>query len=695
MTRAARRRGRARRGALLLVAGALFLPEGARADEPTGPDPVLVSYLDALAARRLVAPELGSIEMLRERARHGETLYFQGRYDEAAVIFYEIAESPSYADFRELPEYLGAEFLLARSLTEVGAYRTARAYLERILVKGPSESLFGPAVRAYVDVALVSADPAGAAERLAPVTTEPFPEDSENELRYLRARELYDAGSFAEAEPVFASITRRSRFYANAQYFRGLVAARAGDLPGAEARFCSIASTPDDERFTFFVDDRYFAIKDLAWLGLGRVAHEGRRSSDAFYYYFQVPADSERVAEAMFEAAYAMYEGDDLETADDLLDQLEARFPASPFSHEASLLRGYVHLARCEFDQADAQFQRFLARFVPVLEEVDRVLASPSRKERLHERLLDEALRSEEARREREEAAADAARTETSASTLANTERERSTTPAPEPTVDAILLALLSVDPTFYRLHADLRLLDAEAARAGRLPIELRELASRLRGEDRPVEASALERFDTDASGLRADVARAREALRVLEGQIDELRRARAPRAQIAELEARTRATGERIARLSRSIPQRGAGVSADATAAAPGASVEQLIASDVRRAEAMPARVSAVRGRLSDATNEAAVRGLVRLRDTLAQYIRRARIGRIDAVMGSKRRIEIQIESLAAGRFPPELVDPLRIQGLLREDEEYWPFEGELWTDEMEDPANRGRRRR
>ena len=53
---------------------------------------------------------------------------------------------------------------------------------------------------------------------------------------------------------------------------------------------------------------------------------------------------------------------------------------------------------------------------------------------------------------------------------------------------------------------------------------------------------------------------------------------------------------------------------------------------------------------------------------------------------MGSKRRIEIQIESLSAGRFPPELVDPLRIQGLLRDDEEYWPYEGEYWSDEFDE---------
>ena len=56
---------------------------------------------------------------------------------------------------------------------------------------------------------------------------------------------------------------------------------------------------------------------------------------------------------------------------------------------------------------------------------------------------------------------------------------------------------------------------------------------------------------------------------------------------------------------------------------------------------------------------------------------------------MGSKRRIEIQIESLAAGRFPPELQDPLSIQGLLRDDEEYWPFEGEYWADEFEEDAS------
>jgi hypothetical protein len=69
-----------------------------------------------------------------------------------------------------------------------------------------------------------------------------------------------------------------------------------------------------------------------------------------------------------------------------------------------------------------------------------------------------------------------------------------------------------------------------------------------------------------------------------------------------------------------------------------------------------------------------------------LSSLLRSAGIGRIDAVMGSKRRIEGQIESLAAGRFPAELRDPLLSQGLLADDEEYWPFQGEDWPDEYEE---------
>jgi hypothetical protein len=106
----------------------------------------------------------------------------------------------------------------------------------------------------------------------------------------------------------------------------------------------------------------------------------------------------------------------------------------------------------------------------------------------------------------------------------------------------------------------------------------------------------------------------------------------------------------------------------------------------DRRYVEKLQLAAQTLRAELEARADQAGERSLRDLRDRLAQELRRARIGRIDAVMGSKRQVELQIESLAAGRFPAELTDPLRMQSLLRDDEEYWPFEGEDWPDEFEE---------
>jgi len=617
----------------------------------------LAEYMHALAERRLLAEETGSVERMRALVQQAEAAYFAQRWDDASLLLYEVVESPRFADFADLEEFRGASYMLAGALTEMGALRSASRYLERILTAGPEDPYFGPAVRRFVDVALRSGEVAAAAtaleDHIAGVDASP---DAQNELRYLQGRAAYDADSLPAAEAAFAQITRRSRFYANAHYLRGVIATRRDDLTTAEAQFCSIATTDDTAHYTFYVDDRYFAIKDLAWLALGRVAHEGRRADDAFYYYFQIPNDSTRVSAALFEAAWSMYEGDDQDTALDLLDQLSSRFPSSPFVDEAGLLRAYVHLGRCEFEVASEHFDRYEARFRPMLEEIDRVLASPARQARLEDDLL-------------------------------NAER-RAQVPgaATGEGLDDLLLALLTVDPRFYRLHTRIRTLDAEAGRAGRLSTELGALRARLMGGDRPRAAAAREHYEGEAAALARDLEGGRSLLANLTEQLDTMRDGGATEAQLSELEAGIRQVATRLHALERHFASVRASDTEDEPAAASADGVEGLMARDERLAHRLPTRVAHVREGLVSAASGAALHSLRQLRARIAAGLRRARIGKIDAVMGSKRRIEIQIESLAAGRFPPELMDPLSVQGLLREDEEYWPFEGEYWSDEFEE---------
>lgn len=634
----------------------------------------LADYYEAMAARRLIAPETGSHTQLRELVRRGEELYLDDRFEEAQRVLYEAVESPRFRDFESLDEYRSAEYMLASALHRMGALRSAWRYLERIIARGPSDPYFGPAYRRAVDVALEGADLADSIARLSAAVPEAdLPPDAANELLYLQGRARYDAHDWEGAVRFFEQVGRQSRFYANARYLQGVIAAQAGELQTAESHFCAIATTPDTDQFTFFVDRRYFEIRDLTWLALGRVAHEARRPEDAFYYYFQVPQDAARVSEALFESAWAMYEGGDHDTALDLLDQLETRFPDSPYVHEASLLRGYIQLARCEFEEADRLFTQFQARFTPVVHEIDAVLASPARQEGLFEELL-----AAEARAAAREAPAEGQAPGEGGEAIED--------------VHALLLSLLRVSPEFYRLYAEVRTLDAEAARSGRVADELGALLARLEGSDAPRAAAEQVSELDEATALRRDLDGARAVLRALTDQIAEMRRAGAAADRLQPLTRELADLGRRVNALEARLNEVATAAShgdPHSSARAEAGDIESMLRRDRAAAQRFASRVASVRARMVGAANDAALRALQQLRRELGGHLRRSRIGRIDAVMGSKRRIEIQIESLAAGRFPPELQDPLAIQGLLRDDEEYWPFEGEYWADEFEEDAS------
>lgn len=647
------------------------------AESPAEPPPpsepeattALSRYYRAMAERRLISPETGSASQLRDMVRAGEALYLDDRFEEAQRVFYDVVESTRFSDFDGLDEYREAEFMLAGALHRMGALRSAWRYLERILERGTDDPYFGPAYRRAVDVALEGANlPVSIQRLLAVASPDELGPDAANELLYLQGRERYDAHDQSGAVGFFEQVGRRSRFYANSRYLQGVIAAQAGRLEDAEAQFCAIASTPDTDQYTFFVDRRYFEIRDLTWIALGRVAHEGRRPEDAFYYYFQVPQDAARVGEALFEAAWSMYEGDEHDTAIDLLDQLEARFPDSPYAHEATLLRGYLHLARCDFEDADQLFRDFQTRFTPVVREVARILASPARQDRLFEELL--------AADSREIAPPEA---------TGEAPGEGGLTPVD---VHTLLLSLLRVDPTFYRLYREIRTLDAEAARSGQVPDQLGAILARLRGADAPRPADAEIRSLDEVTVLRRDLEGARAVLRALTDQLEAMREYGATDAQLDPLEQELGGLGRRIATLEGSLSELQAQQAPPVDSDGEG-DLEGLLRRDRTFALRFASRIANVRGRMVDAANAAALHTLRDLRAGLGGHLRRSRIGRIDAVMGSKRRIEIQIESLAAGRFPPELQDPLSIQGLLRDDEEYWPFEGEYWQDEFEeDPS-------
>ncbi|MFT3923438.1 MAG: hypothetical protein QM778_12960 [Myxococcales bacterium] len=619
---------------------------------------VLDGYLRLLDQKKLAGPEAQSSEELIETVQAAQEALLYGRRDEAMSMLLEAVEGPRFRAFESLDEYHSAELLLSAGLLEEHALKSAQRVVDRLLSRGTETAAFGPAYRRAVDIALARGDLDASAAHLGKLVTGALPEDAANELRYLRGRAAYDRGAFPQAKQELVAVTQKSRFYPSAQYLLGAIAAKGKDYKEAEARFCSVATAGKNDAFSFYVDGRFFPVRDMAHLALGRVAHETARANDAFYYYFQVPNDSERVPEALFEASWASYEGGDHDAALDGLDQLKARYPNSAYSAEAAVLRGYVHLARCEFGAAERQLVAFEAQFGAVLREIDLTLESEARRKTVYRDLI---ARADSVQRRRAEGS-DA---------------------APDP--DSILLALVSADPEFYRLHSELRALDAELARSGNVPTELGALAQRVVSKETPAPRLDEQSPSERVASLTRALTEARGAVDALELDLRGLERAGADKTELNALRGIRRKLDSRLSKLDESLRD---ALRADSVARSlPMADeLSARFEEDRRYVEKLQLSAQALRADLEAHADQAGERALRDLRGRLASELRRARIGRIDAVMGSKRQVELQIESLAAGRFPAELVDPLRMQSLLRDDEEYWPFEGEDWPDEFEE---------
>ncbi|MET0283326.1 MAG: hypothetical protein ABW352_02610 [Polyangiales bacterium] len=597
------------------------------------PSELLAQHLALLEKKKLAPAPATRVEELQEVLEQAYQRELAGRQDEAAMMLLEAIEGPRFRAFEGLDQYAAAELMLASLLLDLGAWESAQRSVDRLLARGPESATFGPAFRRAVDLALARGDYATSAQKLP---TKDLPRDAQSELHYLRALAAREAGDVPAATRELAGVDKVSRFHVRALYVLGTQAADARRWDEADARF---AAARTHTSRTLYASTQLDDSVDLALLGRARVAHERGQSKRASDFYFGISNDSPWLPEALFESAYASYERGRPELAIDTLAQLQARYPHSPYTAEARVLRGYLHLASFDFERAERELTEFELTFGGVLRELDATLESPGR------------LRSLFA-------------------------EQSAGLPAQASKHDALLRGLLVRDPGVERAQHKLDLLDAELARGGQLDGELLALAARVRGKELP-----RERNDEPRSVSTRE--RARELSEALVAFADELRGLRGADAkELAELQEVQRKLARDVDRVEAEARKQERKESVEAP---PPSGIELGERVDQERAYVASARdrALALREQLEDALLETQRAALQRLKARVEAELRRARIGRIDAVMGKKRKLELEVESLTAGRFPPELISRKRTPVYLRDDEEYWPFEGEDWPDE------------
>jgi tetratricopeptide (TPR) repeat protein len=601
------------------------------------------AYQTALEKRRLGATAPLSRPRLREELTAIEEKIADGRRDEAIGDLVYLVESPRFAPFAGAEEGRAALFLLGDALGRAGAYQPARGYLGRLLAGDPKSTWYRRAARSLVDFGLESERPRPFLQDLSKVTAS-APEELRGDVAYLagRVHEREKRPSAALAE--YAKVTPRSRFWAQATYLSGLLEVERGKLRRAENLFCKVAEpklTP--KQAPLFGGTDFFRVRDLARLGLGRVAHEQYRFDDARYYYYLVPKDSDHLPEALYETATTRYEAKDYDGARESMDELRARKLNHAYEDEAWILDAYIDLAACKFERADAKLSEFLKRYDPVRDAASRLTGDAAAMKKL----------VESGRTGADPAAAGLGFDARVARTLG---------------------ALLRVDADYGNVTRRLAQLDHQLSGLRGAISELDEAQRRLaapqgvrpRADGGPGGGAddKLSRIDAQIAEVQRLVREAERSGRASAAQLDDLKR------QLEALRIRARALH------AAAPPPRAAPKTLDDD-------LSKVIAADRDRATRLFADAEKTRREVEAQQVALAKDALVRLERRLSRLLRRARLGRIETVLGKKRALEVEIEALSQGYLPQTIVDSLDAERYLGDDEEYWPFDGEDWEDE------------
>ena len=623
----------------------------------------LEAYFTKLESAKLIDVQTGTIDTLRKELRSAEALLGEGAFNEAAVALYGMVASPRFAALSDFVEFQNAEYDLGVALFRSGAFGASVDAFTRILRRGSSATYWGPAHRRIVDIALETRDHDRHLALIikADKKDDAIPPSAVGERAYLRARGLYDRQDFDAADAELTSISRKSRLYSSALYLRGVIAARKGKYRRAADAMCEIAGASGTDRFAFVVDDRYFTIKDLARLGLGRLAHEQGNYDDAYYHYFQIPDDSTYLSEALFEAAWAMYQKRELATARDLTAEFLASFPNSPLWPEATLLAGYIELADCKFDDSQKLYDALVVKLGPVVAELDAIRQDPNRTEGLFSKALGGWR---EARQSGDTQSISSAKT-------AATD------------VGSQVQGLLRVDPVFLRLSDAVKGSERAAGEApgttqAWLALRSKLATTKISGATEGPASSTVSDNDQVNNDLHALADEARRSLAHLERGA----RSGAVPADVAATE-RTRLQNilERINAAEAKASQATSGTG-DATT---GSELPNMVARDLAQARQLEAAARNLRRDMNRAVQARAVQSVERLFNDTRRVLDKAKLGKIDAVIGQKRKLDIEVQDLAAGRFPAELIGRMWNAGLIGDDEEIWPLEGDFWADEYE----------
>lgn len=295
--------------------------------------------------------------------------YKQGKYAEASLAFFDVAENSGEPELA-----YRAEYFLALSLFKLGLYQSALTYDNFIIEQGPNHPYYTDAVANMLDVMDAVGDSTLIPDQLDKIYDgEAFaklPLETINRINFLVGLRSHQKRNLVESVDFLAGVARESASYPRARYLRGVqLASTAADdaqTQAAEA-FAEVLKLDSSDKVKYADLPQ---LKEMSTLGLARVRYAQGNFADAYDLYNRIPRFSRHWRDALFEGAYAAFQNDEYGKALGMLHTLHAPVAGDQLVPESWLLKAYIYYFSCLFDETKATLAEMDRRYAKIGEQV-------------------------------------------------------------------------------------------------------------------------------------------------------------------------------------------------------------------------------------------------------------------------------------------------------------------------------------
>jgi hypothetical protein len=317
-------------------------------------------------------------------------LFDAQKWDQAAPALFRVAagETKDDAANQQL-----AQYYLAISLYRLKLYQSSYA-LFSLVAATPDHAKFNETLLWLAKLATQLPEPADIIEQVGRYSDKEiatFDNEQQRELffqlNYLLGRYKYRNRQFEDAIRLFNKVGESSEYYVHSQFFAGTSYVQLRKSVPAVKAFQRAAAAV--EAGTQGIEDEA-RVRDLAYLSMARTYYsasikldpetnapsvDSQKLSAAVKYWNQIDTSSEYWLDALFEESWAYFMAGQYPKALGNIHTLQSPYFPGAFYPESEILKAVIYFSNCNYEAATTVVARFNKRYVPIQDELKKVLA--------------------------------------------------------------------------------------------------------------------------------------------------------------------------------------------------------------------------------------------------------------------------------------------------------------------------------